>query len=138
MTPLLEVWGFSKTISKLGEALLVAAEARHKNACLLLDVYHLYKGGSEFEGLKLVHGPAIAVLHMNDYPAEPPRSTIEDAHRVFPGDGVAPLKTIFRDLKANGFSGVLSLELFNPSYYERDAFAVVKEGLEKMKWAAEG
>jgi len=137
VTPLLEVWGFSKTLGRLGEALLVAAEARHKNACLLLDVYHLYKGGSEFEGLKLVHGPAIAVLHMNDYPANPPRATIEDSDRVFPGDGVAPLKSIFRDLKANGFNGVLSLELFNPSYYQRDPLEVIKLGLEKMKRAVE-
>lgn len=137
VTPLLEVWGFSKTISQLGEALLVAAEARHRDACLLLDVYHLYKGGSEFTGLKLVHGPAIAVLHMNDYPAQPPRATIEDSDRVFPGDGVAPLKAIFRDLKANGFNGVLSLELFNPTYYERDPLEVITVGLDKMKAAAE-
>jgi sugar phosphate isomerase/epimerase len=138
VTPLLEVWGFSKTISQLGEALLVAAEARHPKACLLLDVYHLYKGGSEFTGLKLVHGPAIAVLHMNDYPAHPPQATIQDSDRVFPGDGVAPLKQIFRDLKANGFNGVLSLELFNPTYYQRDPLEVIRVGLEKMKAAAEG
>ena len=137
VTPLLEVWGFSKTLSQLGEALLVAAEARHKNACLLLDVYHLYKGGSEFTGLKLVHGPAIAVLHMNDYPAHPSRATIDDADRVFPGDGVAPLKSIFRDLKAIGFHGVLSLELFNPTYYQRDPLEVIRTGLEKMKAVAE-
>lgn len=137
VTPLLEVWGFSKTLSQLGEALLVAAEARHRNACLLLDIYHLYKGGSEFSGLKLVHGPAIAVLHMNDYPAHPPRATIDDADRVFPGDGVAPLKSIFRDLKTIGFNGVLSLELFNPTYYQRDPLDVIRTGLEKMKAVAE-
>jgi sugar phosphate isomerase/epimerase len=138
VTPLLEVWGFSKTLSRLGEALLIAAEARHKDACLLLDVYHLYKGCSDFTGLKLVHGPAIAVLHMNDYPAHPMRADIQDSDRVFPGDGVAPLGSIFRDLKANGFDGVLSLELFNPTYYQRDPLEVIREGLDKMKAAAEG
>lgn len=137
VTPVLEVWGFSKTLRRLSEALFVAAESRHRSACLLLDVYHLFKGGSDFDGLKLIHGPAIAVLHMNDYPAHPPRETIEDAHRVFPGDGIAPLKSIFRDLKATGFQGVLSLELFNPAYYERDPLEVAKVGLEKMKAAVE-
>lgn len=138
ITPTLEVWGFSKTLGKLGEALLVAAEARHKNACLLLDIYHLYKGCSGFTGLKLVHGPAIAVLHMNDYPAHPVRAEIQDSDRVFPGDGIAPLASIFADLKASGFHGVLSLELFNPTYYQRDPLAVIREGLEKMKAVAEG
>lgn len=138
VVPLLEVWGFSKTLSRLGEALLIAGEAQHASACLLLDVYHLYKGGSNFEGLRLVHGPAITVLHMNDYPASPPRTAIDDSHRVFPGDGVAPLATIFRNLKSIGFQGVLSLELFNPTYYEREPLGVIQEGLEKMRAAAEG
>jgi sugar phosphate isomerase/epimerase len=137
VVPLLEVWGFSKTLSHLGEALFVAAEARHPQACLLLDVYHLYKGGSEFAGLGLVHGPAIPVLHMNDYPASPSRETIEDSHRVFPGDGIAPLAAIFQDLRRIGFDGVLSLELFNPSYYARDPYEVIVEGLDKMKRIAE-
>ena len=26
---------------------------------------------------------------MNDYPAQPPRAEMNDAHRVYPGDGVA-------------------------------------------------
>jgi sugar phosphate isomerase/epimerase len=56
---------------------------------------------------------------------------------VFPGDGVAPLPAIFQNLKANGFNGVLSLELFNPTYYERNPLEVIREGLEKMKAAAE-
>ena len=49
--PQLEVWGFSTTLSRLGETMLVATESRHPKACVLLDVYHLYKGGSEFTGL---------------------------------------------------------------------------------------
>ena len=46
-TPQLEVWGFSKNLSKLAEVLYVAAAAQHPDACVLPDIYHLYKGGSE-------------------------------------------------------------------------------------------
>ena len=74
--PQLEVWGFSTTLSKLGETMLVATESRHPKACVLLDVYHLYKGGSEFHGLRLLSGAAMNCFHMNDYPATPPRETI--------------------------------------------------------------
>src|SRR5260370_18418230 len=49
-----EVWGFSKTLGKLSEALMVAIETDHPKACVLADVYHLYKGGSGFNGLKLL------------------------------------------------------------------------------------
>ncbi|MDX1944978.1 MAG: sugar phosphate isomerase/epimerase family protein [Pirellulaceae bacterium] len=133
--PQAEVWGFSTTLSRLGETMLVALESRHPRACILPDVYHLYKGGSEFAGLRLLAGSAIHCFHMNDYPATPPRDSIKDADRVYPGDGVAPLTQILRDLFATGFAGVLSLELFNPTYWQQDAGLVARTGLEKMKAA---
>jgi 2-keto-myo-inositol isomerase len=131
--PEAEVWGFSKTMSRLGETVYVAIESRHPKACVLPDVYHLYKGGSDFEGLKLLSGTAVQVFHINDYPAEPAREAISDAHRVYPGDGVAPLKEALRDLRLAGFRGFLSLELFNRDYWKQDALAVAKTGLERMK-----
>jgi 2-keto-myo-inositol isomerase len=133
VVPQVEVWGFSKTLSRLGEAACLAIESGHKEACILADVYHLYKGGSGFTGINLLGGSAMHVLHMNDYPADPPRAAITDAHRLYPGEGVAPLKTFLRDLRHIGFRGVLSLELFNREYWKRDALAVARTGLEKMK-----
>ena len=53
--------------------------------------------------------------------------------RVFPGDGIAPLPQVIRDLRSLGFSGTLSLELFNPEYWKQDAFLVAKTGLRKLK-----
>jgi 2-keto-myo-inositol isomerase len=136
VTPVLEFWGFSKTLSRLGEALLVAADSGRREACILVDVYHLYKGGSGFSGLPLVGAPALPFLHVNDYPDTPPRTEITDQFRVYPGDGVAPLKQVLRDLRANGFNGFLSLELFNHEYWKNDALLVARTGLEKMKAVA--
>jgi sugar phosphate isomerase/epimerase len=133
VVPQVEVWGFSRTLTRLGEAALVAIESGHKDACILADVYHLYKGGSDFTGVNLLAGSAMHVLHMNDYPADPPRATITDAQRIYPGDGIAPLKTLLRDLRRIGFRGTLSLELFNREYWKRDALAVARTGLEKMR-----
>jgi len=133
VVPQVEVWGFSRTLTRLGEAALVAIESGHKDACILADVYHLYKGGSGFTGVNLLAGSAMHVLHMNDYPADPPRATITDAQRIYPGDGIAPLKTLLRDLRRIGFRGTLSLELFNREYWKRDALAVALTGLEKMR-----
>lgn len=133
--PQLEVWGFSATLSRLGETMLVALESQHPQACVLLDVYHLYKGGSEFATLRLLSGAAMHCFHMNDYPADPPRETIRDADRVYPGDGIAPLKSILADLLATGFRGFLSLELFHPGYWQQEALTVARTGLEKMRAA---
>ncbi|MEX2288198.1 MAG: sugar phosphate isomerase/epimerase family protein [Planctomycetaceae bacterium] len=135
VVPQLEVWGFSKSLSRLGEAVFVAMESGHANACLLPDVYHLYKGGSALSGLKMLSADAIHCLHVNDYPADPPRETITDAHRVYPGDGVAPLDDLFRTLRDIGYHGALSLELFNRDYWKQDVSLVLKTGLEKTKAA---
>ncbi len=133
VVPQVEVWGFSKTLGRLGEAVLVAIESGHANACVLADVYHLHRGGSDFGGLRVVRGAAMHALHVNDYPASPPREQLTDAHRVYPGDGVAPLAAILRSLRDIGFRGALSLELFNRDYWKQDALAVARTGLEKTK-----
>jgi 2-keto-myo-inositol isomerase len=133
VVPQVELWGFSKALGRLGETAMVAIESGHPRACILADVFHLYKGGSGFGGIKLLGPAALHVLHLNDYPADPPRDKIDDSYRVFPGDGVAPLRTLLGDLHALGFHGMLSLEVFNREYWKQDALAVAKTGLNKMK-----
>ena len=135
IVPQVEVWGSSKNLHRLGQSMFVVIESGHPKACLLPDVYHIYKGGSDFNGLKLLSPRAIQVFHLNDYPAEPPRETIGDRDRVFPGDGIAPLTQILRDLHANDNRAVLSLELFNPTYWKQNPLTVAKAGLAKMKAA---
>ena len=135
VVPQVETWGSSKNLSRLGQAMFVVIESGHPKACFLPDVYHTYKGGSDFHGYKQLSAHAIQVIHLNDYPADPPRETISDRDRVMPGDGIAPLSQILRDLHANGSRAVLSLELFNPTYWKQDPLEVAKIGLAKMKSA---
>ncbi len=133
VVPQVEVWGFSKTLHRLGQAVLVAIESGHPQACVLPDVYHIYKGGSDFTGLKLLSGTAMHVFHANDYPADPPRETINDSDRVYPGDGVAPWSDILRTLREINFDGYLSIELFNPNYWRQDPLEVARTALAKMQ-----
>lgn len=133
IVPQCELWGFSKTLSRLSETAYVAVATDHPKACILADVYHLHKGNSGFDGLKVLGSSGLQVFHMNDYPAQPGREQINDAHRVFPGDGVAPLAAILRGLYSIGFRGVLSLELFNREYWKQDPLQVAKTGLQKMR-----
>ncbi len=133
VVPQVEVWGFSRSVRRVGEALLVALESGHHRACVLTDVFHLFKGGSGFGWVHLVSPAVLGVVHVNDYPADPPRAAITDGHRVYPGDGVAPLLAFLQDLHAVGFRGMLSLELFNRDYWKQDPLAVARTGLEKLR-----
>ncbi len=135
VVPQLEVWGFSANLSRLGETVFACTEANHPKACVLPDVYHIFKGGSGFAGLELLSDNAIQVFHMNDYPATPARAEMNDSHRVYPGDGIAPLTDILNMIGGHGRQVTLSLELFNKDYWQQDAMPVAKTGLEKMKAA---
>jgi len=135
VVPQAEFWGHAPTLNRLAEAVLVAVASGHRQACILADVFHMHKGGSRFEGLRLLGPETIAIFHVNDYPADPPREQVTDAQRVWPGDGVAPLGQVFGDLEATGFRGWLSVELFNPAYYAQPAADAARTGLEKTRQA---
>jgi sugar phosphate isomerase/epimerase len=132
--PQLEFWGVSPVFYHLGQVLMVAAAANNPDVRILADVFHLFRGGSGFDGLRLINGSHIDIFHMNDYPSTP-REEQKDKDRIFPGDGVAPLNEIITTLAATPNKKILSLELFNPEYWNRDAQEVAKTGLAKMKSA---
>jgi sugar phosphate isomerase/epimerase len=133
--PQLEFWGSSPVLYQMGQVLMIAANANDPDARILPDVDHLFRGGSGFECLKMLSGSFIEVFHMNDFPGSKPREEQNDADRVYPGDGTAPLKEILTYLNAGGGTTVLSLELFNREYWEEDPLAVAKTDIRKMKEA---
>ena len=138
VVPHLELWGFSKNLSRVGEILYVTTEASHPSARVLMDIYHLHKGGSGMDSVKSVGKPLVEIFHMNDYPKTPPRESITDADRVYAGDGIAPLKDVLKSLKNPDRPVILSFEVFNKDYYAQDPLLVAKTGLEKMKKVAQG
>lgn len=131
--PQLEFWGSSPVLWHLGQVLMIAAAADDPDVKILPDVYHMFRGGSGFNALKMLNGDLIDVFHMNDYPGNKPREEQVDADRVYPGDGIAPMHQILTDLKNMGGEKILSLELFNLAYWEEDPLLVAGTGLAKMK-----
>lgn len=116
---------------RLSQAMDIAIQADHPQARVIPDVFHMHIAGSGFEGLRKVSGDAIAIFQFNDAPATPQKEQLKDEHRVFPGDGMLPLEQCIRDLRDIGFERCVSLELYNPAYWQRDPLAVAIEGREK-------
>ena len=131
--PQVETWGSSSNLSHVAESAYVAAKSGHPDACVLSDVYHMYKGGAAPSVMKLLGRSAVHCFHMNDYPADPPREAIRDSDRVMPGDGIAPIKGILGYMAANHCRTYLSLELFSKEYWQMDALEAARIGLAKMK-----
>jgi sugar phosphate isomerase/epimerase len=133
VVPQLEMWGHSKCLNRVADVLFVAAEAGKPDAKLLLDVYHLYRGESSLDSLHVVGENSLDIFHVNDYTTNIKPADIKDADRIYVGDGEAPIEDIIRKLTPNNRPLVISLELFNKTYYAQDANLVAKTGFEKMK-----
>lgn len=131
--PLLELWGTHPVLGPLSHGIYVTVATGRADASLLLDVFHLYKSGTPFTALKQISGASLHVMHLNDYPQAADPSTLNDSNRIYPGDGVAPLPQIFRDLRDNGFRGYFSLELFNKEYWAKSADENLKTAMDKIR-----
>lgn len=138
IVPLLEMWGFMKMLSTVADVTYIAMASAKPKAKVLLDILHFYQGGTPLDTLHLLSPAATDILHLNDYPANSSPRTITDADRIYPGDGVAPIKQILKALKRDDQPLILSAELFNKVYYKMDALAVAKTALQKMRNVAEG
>lgn len=136
--PILEMWGSSPNLKKISQVLYVVTECGDKSARILMDIFHIFKGGSGFDSVAFVGKPAIDIIHLNDYPSGILPSKISEPDRIYPGDGIAPIHQVLQTVKDPDKPIILSLELFNESYYKQDALAVARTGLAKMKAVAEG
>lgn len=122
---------FLEGSKRMGQAAAIAIDADHAEGRIIPDVFHMLIGGSGFNGLKHLNGDFFAIFQFNDAPAGIPVDQLKDEHRVYPGDGILPLTDILVDLKQTGFKRCVSLELYNPTYWEQDHLTVAKTGLEK-------
>lgn len=131
VVPALVFVEFLDGCKRLSQAVDIAIQTGHPQARVIPDVFHMHIGDSGFAGLRKVSGDAIAIFQFNDAPASPAKEQLKDEHRVFPGDGMLPLEQCMRDLRDIGFERCVSLELYNPAYWQRDPLDVAVEGREK-------
>lgn len=136
--PILEMWGSSPNLKKISQVLYVVTESGHKDARVLLDAFHIFKGGSSIDSLPFVGKAAMDIFHVNDYPAGILPAKISEPDRIYPGDGIAPLRQMLQTLKDPNKPIIISLEVFNQRYYQQDALLVAQTGLAKMKAVTEG
>ena len=130
--PLLEYWGHSVNLQTLEDALDVLKTLGRNDTALLADVYHAYRGGSRFGSFARLKASQLPVLHVNDYTFAKPRETLVDADRVWPGDGAAPWKSLFKTLDGMGATPWLSIELFKPSYCQTTPRETARTGVRKF------
>jgi 2-keto-myo-inositol isomerase len=133
VAPAMEYLGFVHSVYTIDQAWQIATDADHPDATIIMDPFHILRGGGSLESIAKVPGEKVAIWHWNDVPDTRPVTEQTDADRVLPGDGVGPLAQIERLARQQGYSGFVSLELFNPELWEQDLEEVARIGLDRMQ-----
>ncbi len=97
------------------------------NVGVCLDVFHFYRGPSKFEDLERLTAKNLAHVQFCDV-AGVPRELMTDSDRVFPGEGDFRLAPIVDRLREIGYSGCVSLEIFNPTLWKAKPSQVLELG----------
>jgi 2-keto-myo-inositol isomerase len=89
------------------------------NVGMVIDTFHFHAGGSRLDDLANVPVDKLFVVHLNGC-EDLPRDQLTDAQRLYPGLGPIPIGAILSGLRARGFDGVASIEIFRPEYWEQN------------------
>jgi 2-keto-myo-inositol isomerase len=122
-----EFLGFADcTVNTLAQCAAIVEKVARPNVGLVLDTFHFFAGGSSLASIRQVNPEKIFIVHINDV-ERAPRRKMHDALRLYPGKGILPLAGILRALKAVGYAGGFSVEIFRPQYWNRPPLQVARE-----------
>ena len=123
-----EFMGFPwAAVRDVAGAWAVVQRANRPNTGIIIDTAHFYAGDSTLESIGDVPPDKLVVLHINDVEGSVAKPDILDGHRLYPGEGILPLQDIISAVRATGWDGVLSVELFREEYWQRDPQTVANE-----------
>ncbi|HYM16360.1 MAG TPA: sugar phosphate isomerase/epimerase [Dehalococcoidia bacterium] len=89
------------------------------NVGMVIDTFHFHAGGSRLDDVAAIPVEKLFVVHLNGC-EDAPREQLTDAHRLYPGEGAIAIGAILRGLRARGFDGTASVEIFRPEYWQQE------------------
>ena len=110
-------WG--RHVKLYSQAWRIVERAAHPHLGLILDSFHTLSLGDDPAGIAALPGDRIFFLQMADAPLMS-MDVLQWArhHRCFPGQGQFDLENFFELVLRAGYSGPLSLEIFNDLFRE--------------------
>ena len=113
----LEIMPFSN-VRNIETALAIVERADQPNGGLLLDIWHLERGGIKFSEISKIPARFIKSIELNDahkYTIEP--LWMDTIHkRVLPGDGTFDVPAFIKAVQAAGYEGPWGLEVLSDTH----------------------
>lgn len=140
VTPSLEFMALAKAFNSLDDVCDVLEKINHPNASMVLDTWHLWRNDdASFTNcpFRRINPKFVSVVHYTDARKDVPQQQQRDGDRKMPEQGVLDLPLFSQRLRDIGFSGVLSLNVYDRSLWQQDPLTVATSGFYAMRRTAE-
>ena len=126
-------WG--KFVNTYWHSWQLVKEANHPNLGICLDSFHILSRRDDPSRITEIPGEKIFFVQLADAP-DLGMDVLPWSrhHRVFPGEGSFDTVGFLTHLIEAGYSGPLSLEIFNDVFRETDPGITAADGLRSLRW----
>ena len=108
-------WG--RFVNDHRDAWEIVRRAGHPNVGLILDSFHTLSRGIGVDSIRAIPRDQIFLVQMADAPRlQMDILSWSRHHRSMPGQGDLPVAAFWEAVRATGYDGVLSLEIFNDEF----------------------
>lgn len=129
-------WG--RFVDDYREAWRLVDAADRDNLGVCLDSFHILSRGHDPAGIEEIPGEKIFFLQLADAPAlEMDVLQWSRHHRLFPGEGDFALTAFLGHVLRAGYTGPLSLEVFNDTFRQTDVTRTAAHARRSLTWLAD-
>ena len=129
-------WG--RYIDDYRHAWKVVQLADRPNLGVCLDSFHILSRGHDPAAIEQMDGEKIFFLQLADAPTlDMDVLSWSRHHRLFPGEGDFPLTDFLTHVLRAGYTGPLSLEVFNDTYRQTDVVQTAAHARRSLTWLAD-
>jgi 4-hydroxyphenylpyruvate dioxygenase len=126
-------WG--RFVDGYEQAARIVRLADHERIGLCLDSFHILSRGHNPEAIETIPGEKIFFLQVADAPQLAMDVLPWSRHyRLFPGEGDFDLAGFMSHVVRSGYSGPVSLEIFNDTFRQADARETAVEARRSLRW----
>lgn len=126
-------WG--RFVSTYEHAWRLVRRADHPAIGTCIDSFHILSRGGDPRGIEDIRGDKIFFVQL----ADAPQMSMDVLswsrhHRVFPGQGAWDLPTFLAHLMRAGYTGPVSLEVFNDTFRQTDVMRTAVDAMRSLRW----
>lgn len=129
-------WG--RFVDDYRHAWRIVQLADRPNLGTCLDSFHILSRGHDPAAIEAIDGAKIFFLQLADAPAlDMDVLSWSRHHRLFPGEGAFALTDFLAHVLRAGYTGPLSLEVFNDTFRQTDAVRTAAHARRSLTWLAD-